>query len=79
MPSRARQNAEQVVADSALHAFNVNYKGQLVYTSQTLHNPTSLATQDRDGNELYEQYHIGPAGMKYFINEQGKFVVRINT
>ena len=79
MPSRARRNAEQVVAESGLHAFNVNSKGQLVYTTQTLHDPNSVNVQDRAGNELYEQYHIGPAGMKYFFNDRGKFVVRINT
>jgi hypothetical protein len=77
MPSRARRNAEQVVNDSALHGFNVNSKGQLVYTKQTLHD-ASVRAQDEDGNELFEQYHVGPAGMRYLINNRGKFVVRID-
>lgn len=78
MPSRARRNAEQVVNDSALHGFNVNAKGQLVYTKQTLHG-SSISAQDENGNEVFEQYHVGPAGMRYLFNEQGKFVVRIDT
>ena len=78
MPSRARQNAEQVVADSALHGFNVNSKGQLVYTKQTLHD-SSVSVQDEDGKEIFEQYHVGTAGMRYLINDRGKFVVRIDS
>ena len=40
----------------ALHGFNVNAKGQLVYTKEVIDREfTNIRTQDADGNELYEQ------------------------
>jgi len=63
----------------ALHGFNVNSKGQLVYTKEVIDREfTNIRTQDANGNELYEQYHLGPGSMQYFINNRGKFVVRFD-
>lgn len=63
----------------ALHGFNVNAKGQLVYTKEVIDREfTNIRTQDANGNELYEQYHLGPGSMQYFINNRGKFVVRFD-
>ena len=61
----------------ALHGFTVNAKGQLVYTKELIDREfTDVRTQDGDGNELYEQYHVGPGGLQYLFNERGKFIAR---
>ena len=64
---------------AALHGFNVNSKGQLVYTKELIDREfTDITTQDRNGNELYEQYHLGPGSMQYLINSRGKLVSRFD-
>lgn len=76
--SRARRLADGASGGAgALHAFNVNAKGQLVYTKEVIDDEfVDIRTQDRDGNELYEQYHLGSGNMQYLFNERGKFVAR---
>lgn len=79
----ASSNA-RLIADSgggggagALHGFNVNAKGQLVYTKEVIDREfTNIRVQDGNGNELYKQYHLGPGSMQYLFNERGKFVAR---
>jgi hypothetical protein len=61
-----------------LHAFSVNQKGQLVYTTQELTAETSINTQDENGNERFDQYHVGPASMRYAFNDRGKFVIKVD-
>ena len=64
---------------AALHGFNVNSKGQLVYTKELIDRDfVDVELQDGNGNELYEQYHLGPGSMQYFFNENGKFVSRFD-
>lgn len=63
---------------SKLHAFKVNAKGQLVYTTQELGDDTSINTQDENGNERFDQYHVGPASMRYAFNDRGKFVIKVD-
>lgn len=64
---------------AALHGFNVNSKGQLVYTKELIDRDfIDIATQDRNGNELYEQYHLGPGSLQYLFNSRGKFVSRFD-
>jgi hypothetical protein len=80
MASKSRQNAEaSTLAGTALHAFNVNTKGQLVYTKSTIPAGTSPRLQTRDGTDLYEQYHVGHSGMEYYIDSRGKFALRLDT
>lgn len=80
MASKSRQNAEASnLAGTSLHAFNVNAKGQLVYTKTGIPAGTSPRLQDRDGNDLYEQYHVGHSGMEYYIDSRGKFALRLDT
>lgn len=63
---------------SKLHAFSRNAKGQLVYTTQTIDDAESINTQDGNGVEQFEQYHIGPATMSYAFNARGKFVIKVD-
>ena len=64
---------------AALHGFNVNAKGQLVYTKELIDRDfVDVQLQDGNGNELYEQYHLGPGSMQYFFNARGKFVSRFD-
>lgn len=64
---------------AALHGFNVNSKGQLVYTKELIDRDfIDIATQDGNGNELYEQYHLGPGSLQYLFNSRGKFVSRFD-
>jgi len=76
--TRARRLADGASGGAgAIHGFNVNSKGQLVYTKELIDDDfVDIRTQDRNGNELYEQYHLGPGGMQYLINARGKFVAR---
>ena len=64
---------------AALHGFNVNSKGQLVYTKELIDRDfVDVQMQDANGNELYEQYHLGPGSLQYLFNENGKFVSRFD-
>ena len=64
---------------AALHGFNVNSKGQLVYTKELIDRDfVDVELQDGNGNEIYEQYHLGPGSMQYFFNARGKFVSRFD-
>jgi hypothetical protein len=81
MPSLSRKNANgdyaQSRAGAALHAFNRNSKGQLVYRKEIIENPgASVRVADGNGNALYLQYHIGDASFEYDLNAQGKFIAR---
>jgi hypothetical protein len=81
MPSLSRQNANgdfaQERAGAALHAFNRNSKGQLVYRKEIIEIPgADVSVADGDGNPLYLQYHIGDASFVYTFNNRGKFIAR---
>lgn len=81
MPSLSRKNANgdfaQQRAGAALHAFNRNSKGQLVYTKEVIENPgASVRVADGNGLPLYLQYHISDASFVYTFNARGKFIAR---
>jgi hypothetical protein len=81
MPSLSRKKANgdfaQERAGAALHAFNRNSKGQLVYRKEIIEIPGSaVRVADGDGDPLFLQYHIGDASFVYTFNTRGKFIAR---
>lgn len=63
-------------ATTALHAFNTDANGDLVYTKAS---SGDVDVQDGDGNEQYIMYEVGVVGSTYKINDEGELVIEYDS
>ena len=65
-----------ISATTALHGFNTNANGDLVYTKAS---SGDVDVQDADQQEQYVMYEVGVVGSTYKIDDNGELVIEYDS
>lgn len=63
-------------ATTALHAFNVDSEGNLVYTKAS---SGDVDVRDDDNDEIYVMYEVGVIGSTYKIDDNGELIIEYDS